>query len=175
MNFFALGGVSPRFHGRICHFDGDAVTPGAEHVPVGCHVTLIASRPSHSRLRQHRLRQQQFRACSHQVLTTMFSRHGAAACYWVLLSWLSFITVYVVAQSTPESAVTSFSNLPSRLFFFDDTEVSVLYSGVDRQYSFFSLSRSLSIMTHYMGMSTCRLTKAELGIWQRGYQVGRLP
>ena len=63
--------------------------------------------------------------------STMISRQGAAALCWVLLSWLSFTNVFVAAQSTPESVITPFSNLPSRLFFFDDSEVSLLYFGVE--------------------------------------------
>jgi Sortilin, neurotensin receptor 3, len=30
-------------------------------------------------------------------------------------------------------------------------------------------------MTHYIGMSTCQLTKADLGNRQRGYRMDRLP
>ena len=53
----------------------------------------------------------------------MMSRHRTAACCWALLSWISFASVFVTAQQQPDSVVTSFSNLPNRLFFFDDTDV----------------------------------------------------
>ena len=105
---------------------------------------------------------------------TMISRHGAAACCWLLLSWLSFTNVFVAAQSTPESVVTPFSNLPSRLFFFDDSEVGLLYFAVEMEVVNF-LSRSLFIMTRNTEISTCPLTKAEVGNRQTGYRMGSLP
>ncbi|KAF8798604.1 vacuolar protein sorting/targeting protein 10 [Phlegmacium glaucopus] len=55
----------------------------------------------------------------------------AARC-WALLSWLSFIAVFVAAQSKPESIITPFNNLPERLFFFDDTDVALFHDLAER-------------------------------------------
>lgn len=68
---------------------------------------------------------------SHHHHNPTTSMHSVAACCWALLSWLSFISVLVTAQSDPESVVTSFNNLPARLFFFDDTDVRVLYPAIE--------------------------------------------
>ena len=62
--------------------------------------------------------------------STMIRRHRAIACCWALLSWLSFFVIFASAQSQPDSVVTSFSNLPAQLFFFDDTDVSIIVFGV---------------------------------------------
>lgn len=105
---------------------------------------------------------------------TMISRHSAAACCWLLLSWLSFTNVFVTAQSTPDSVITPFSNLPSRLFFFHDSEVGFLYFGVEIR-SFLFLSRLPSIMIRNTGISTCPLTKAKAGNRLMGYRMGPLP
>ncbi|KAF5316790.1 hypothetical protein D9619_006866 [Psilocybe cf. subviscida] len=53
-------------------------------------------------------------------------RKGVLAILFRALLLLAFSAVLVAAQGKPESAVSSFHNFPTRLFFFDDTK-SVLY------------------------------------------------
>lgn len=53
--------------------------------------------------------------------TTM--RSGTTRCYCAL--WLALLALasFVTAQSDPTHSISSFENLPARIFFFDDTNV----------------------------------------------------
>ncbi|GJE98598.1 vacuolar protein sorting/targeting protein [Phanerochaete sordida] len=54
--------------------------------------------------------------------------HRTAGLLWAVLACLG---VLAFAQQDPESAVTNFPNQPSRLFFFDDSPVSIYHSLTD--------------------------------------------
>ena len=53
-------------------------------------------------------------------------RRGGVASALCRAAVLSLSALFVAAQQ-PESTINSFNNLPARLFFFDDTEVSVVF------------------------------------------------
>lgn len=53
----------------------------------------------------------------------MAPSHRTAVLLWAVLVWAG---VLALAQQEPESSVTYFPNQPARLFFFDDSAVSII-------------------------------------------------
>ena len=56
---------------------------------------------------------------------TMAPRHRTAVLFWSLAVLLATLLLSVHAQN-PSHTISHFRNLPARIFFFDDTEVSAV-------------------------------------------------
>ena len=106
--------------------------------------------------------------CEGQRTPTMGSQHRTAI---FLLSCFLFVFLAVRAAD-PTHSMTHFYNMPSNLFFFDDSQVRTFsYSRIAISHA--QAHRRPSIMTTWKEISTSHKIRASPGIVQPIFQKGR--